>query len=206
MHHEGPVTEVLEVQNENASLLAFLPPFDKALGTRNICIAGLAFSWLLSIFSLFLAIVVLVPNHLGFAGFSFPQHTATILPEALPLAVNILITACIDCLGFIHTASLRWSLRKSTPIQLKSQTLCEHSQRRTELSSGECIFSMLSYPVLRWWISSTGDWDDQCHLFVFHWLWAGWTSFLVYLVFALKYWQDSHMELESSQYSTCLPP
>lgn len=62
MHHERPVTEVLEVQNENASLLAFLPPFDKALGTRNICIAGLAFSWLLSISSLFLVIVVLVPD------------------------------------------------------------------------------------------------------------------------------------------------
>lgn len=86
MRHEGPVTEV------------FLPEFDKALGTRNICIAGLAFSWLLSIAFLFFAIVGLVPNHLGLARFSFPKHTATILAEALPLAVNILITACIDCL------------------------------------------------------------------------------------------------------------
>lgn len=120
MHHERPVTEVLEVQNENTSLLAFLPPFDKALGTRNICIAGLAFSWLLSISSLFLAIVVLVPDHLGFAGFSFPKHTDTILPEAIPLVVNILITACIDCLGFIHTASLRWSLHRENRLQFNS--------------------------------------------------------------------------------------
>jgi len=120
MRYEGPVAEVLEVQNENASLLAFLPEFDKALDTRNICIAGLAFSWLLSIAFLFSAIVGLVPGHLGFAGFSFPKHTATILAEALPLAVNTLITACIDCLGFIHTASLRWSLHRENRLQFNS--------------------------------------------------------------------------------------
>lgn len=90
------------------------------MSTRNICIADLAFSWLLSISSLFLAIVVLVPDHLGFAGFSFPKHTDTILPEAIPLAVNILITACIDCLGFIHTASLRWSLHRENRLQFNS--------------------------------------------------------------------------------------
>ena len=105
------------MQNENTS---FLAEFDKALGTRNICIAGLAFSWLLSIAFLFFAIIGLVPGHLDFAGFSFPKQTATILAEALPLAVNILITACIDCLGFIHTALLRWSLYQENQLQFNS--------------------------------------------------------------------------------------
>ena len=107
------------MQNENALQVPFLPDFDKALDTRNICIAGLVFSWLLSTAFLFFGVVGLAPRHLGFK-FSVPRHTASILAETLPLAVNILITACINCLGYIHTASLRWSLHRENRLRFNS--------------------------------------------------------------------------------------
>lgn len=72
---------------------------------------------------LFFAIARLKPGHLGFTWFSFLAHNAsntTILAEALPLAINILVTACIDYLGFIHTASLRWSLHRENQLQFNS--------------------------------------------------------------------------------------
>lgn len=77
-------------------------PFDKGHTTRRLCSFGLFFSIIVGI-----AFIVLgfVSKGSGNA-FNFPL----IGKELVALSINIVITACTECLGLIHGTSLKWVL------------------------------------------------------------------------------------------------
>jgi len=84
-----------------------IPGFDKALSTRNICVTGLFITWALSLGSLAFAAYSLDIGQTWEANLQRLSHS---LREFMPLLFNIAITACIDCVGYIHSTSLRWAL------------------------------------------------------------------------------------------------
>ncbi|KAL6719515.1 hypothetical protein ACLMJK_003756 [Lecanora helva] len=82
--------------------------YDRASSTRYFCLCGLGFTWLLFIGGVIAIIVLATKSDEG-------NYTATLSHPAtgtvvLPLVFAVVITVCNECLGIIHTTSLRWSL------------------------------------------------------------------------------------------------
>ena len=106
-----------------------IPAFDKAHGTRNFCIAGLVFSWGIAV-----VCIALVPWTFR-SGRTFPAQNGGYTAdgqgehifflsarnqELIKLAVNVCITLCTDCLGYIHSTSLRWALKREKELHFNS--------------------------------------------------------------------------------------
>ncbi|KAH7077592.1 hypothetical protein BKA63DRAFT_508564 [Paraphoma chrysanthemicola] len=106
-----------------------LPPFDKANGTRNTCIAGLVLSMMVSI----ACIIIATWAFKGRRAFLLQTGSYTVdrygqrtfflgsTEQALvKLAVNVAITLCTDCLGYIHSTSFRWALSRENRLHFNS--------------------------------------------------------------------------------------
>lgn len=93
-----------------------LPDFDKDLGTRRVCIYGLVISWILSTICVGIGSYTM---RTPFPQFGVKQQLRILL-EILPLAINVVITGCVECLGFIHTTSLRWALWRENRLAFNS--------------------------------------------------------------------------------------
>jgi hypothetical protein len=77
-------------------------PFDKGHTTRRLCSFGLFFSIIVGIAFIVLGLVSKGSGNV----FNFPP----IGKELVVLLINIVITACTECLGLIHGTSLKWAL------------------------------------------------------------------------------------------------
>lgn len=106
-----------------------LPMYDKAFGTRNACIAGLIFSWLLAITCISLGPWTFKAGRMyseqggGFAHDNAGERSFflnNIEQELVKLAVNFCITLCVDCLGYIHSTALRWALWREHRLRFNS--------------------------------------------------------------------------------------
>ena len=110
-----------------------LPPFDRALRTRNICVAGIAISYILSVVCIGLPIYTYVRSA-NFArelrkyyGFDY-LYTSWCLGVVLDpgsrtvvdLVLNAAVTICTEALGYVHTASLRWALWREGRLHYNS--------------------------------------------------------------------------------------
>lgn len=127
--------------------------------TRNTCIAGLLFSWSIGIVCLTVAHWTFksaqrFQTHSG----SFTHNgqgqrvffTSTVNQELVKLAVNVCISLCTDCLGYIHSVSTRWALWReglldfnSNPRFLVSTRACSSSRWSTNIVSAFLL--MLCY-------------------------------------------------------------
>ena len=96
-----------------------LPNIDRAIGTRNICVAGLLLSCAISAICLALTLWDFKSGRIfrdlsGEYMHDQPgEHTfflSITAQELVKLAINICITFCTDCMGYIHATSLRWAL------------------------------------------------------------------------------------------------
>ena len=152
-----------------------LPSYDRATGTRNTCLAGLLFSWLISIACITLA-------HWTFnsvqsyrtptGGYSHNGQgervffLSTVCQELVKLAVNICISFCTDCLGYIHSVSTRWALWRerrllynSNARLLVSTPRCSSSRWSTNLVSGFLL--MVSYASSGQLFLSTNSTEEE---------------------------------------------
>lgn len=87
--------------------------FDRSLLTRNLCIAGLAVTWMVAAFCIgFGAYVSRVEYE--------PEITWDYTRDLLVLIQTLVITFCQDSLGYIHTVSLRWDLQRSGQLNFNS--------------------------------------------------------------------------------------
>jgi len=110
---------------------------DKSLLSRNICIGCLVFSWLWSVACISFGSqelpTKLHPSVNGYNIFldiqSRAMHGYRLSSSLLAIswgarlmtfALNILVTLCTDSLGFIQTASLRWSLHREGRLDFNS--------------------------------------------------------------------------------------
>jgi len=109
--------------SENTELISFShtsveketprPYFERSQLTRKLCIAGLSFSWAVSIFCI------------AFGAFTSrieyePSVQWESLSDALILAQTAILTLCQEALGYIHTVSLRWALQRDGKLEFNS--------------------------------------------------------------------------------------
>ena len=94
-----------------------LPSFDRAITTRNICIAGLLSTWIIALACLVFGAYSLRVGEDWSSNLHRLPHS---LGETLPLLFNVLITLCTDCLGYIHGTSLRWALWRENRLLFNS--------------------------------------------------------------------------------------
>ncbi|KAI4283107.1 MAG: hypothetical protein L6R38_002410 [Xanthoria sp. 2 TBL-2021] len=123
-----------------------LPSYDKGIGTRNTCMGGLIFSWLASIACITLArwtFKSVQSYRTSTGGYSHNRQgervffLSTARQEIVKLAVNVCISACTDCLGYIHSVSTRWALRREGRLRYNSNA-------RLVLSTPRCSSSRWS--------------------------------------------------------------
>jgi hypothetical protein len=76
--------------------------YDKALGTKRICITGLFFS--ICIGAAFIAVGVYAK------GSAKVYKLTPAAREFIPLSINFLVLMVTESLGYIHSISLRWAL------------------------------------------------------------------------------------------------
>ena len=110
---------------------------DKALLSRNICIGCLFLSWCVAIACITFGVYITPSWHDNYDDMwkdyepIYRRNISgyRITPSAwgwryavhlMPLALNLFITICTDSLGFIQTASLRWSLQRNGVLMYNS--------------------------------------------------------------------------------------
>ena len=104
---------------------------DKALLSRNICIGCLFLSWCVAIACITFGVYSTPSWHYHYddlwedyepIGYemTFSAWGWRCAVHLIPLALNLLITICTDSLGFIQTASLRWSLQRDGVLMYNS--------------------------------------------------------------------------------------
>ena len=108
---------------------------DEAILSRNICIGCLFLSWCVAIACITFGVYITPSWHdLDLWEDYMPIHRRNIsgyritssawglryAVHLIPLALNLLITICTDSLGFIQTASLRWSLQQDGVLMYNS--------------------------------------------------------------------------------------
>ncbi|KAF2686898.1 hypothetical protein K458DRAFT_429821 [Lentithecium fluviatile CBS 122367] len=105
------------------------PEYDKALGTRNTCVAGLLFSFAVSITCISLAPWAFRGRRAFLAqsgGYTVDKQgertffLASASQELVKLAVNICIAISTDCMGYIHATSFRWALQREGRLEFNS--------------------------------------------------------------------------------------
>ena len=92
---------------------------DKALGTRNCCVAGLCAAWFTGLAAVaggFYCIYLDMAEADLKPRFIIP-HAAK---EVLPLGINVIVTLLNESMGYIHTTTLRWSLQYENRLTFNS--------------------------------------------------------------------------------------
>ena len=121
--------------------------YDRGDATRRLCLSAIAVSAALAVVCIALGATVFKAKTPGNPGDGFttqPRYphnwsTVSVAPvtgELLPLALNAIMTVCLDSLGFIHATTLRWAL---------GTQLTFNANLRLFTSSRTCI--ALSWPA-----------------------------------------------------------
>ena len=137
--HESESERLLQFTNAKSTL----PAFDKAYGTRNVCIVGLALSWAISLVCLVLSPWTFRTGEIYLdqsGGYTHDGQGERILflgtreQELVKLVLNICIALLTDCLGYIHACSLRWALWREKQLVYNSNLRLLASTRHNSLS------------------------------------------------------------------------
>jgi hypothetical protein len=113
---------------------------DKAIATRNCCVAGLCAAWLTGFVGVaggFYCIYLDMSDVGRKSRFIIP-HAAK---EVLPLGINIVVTFLNESMGYIHSTTLRWSL--------------QYENRLTFNSNLRLLSSSTRYPSNKWYSNIT---------------------------------------------------
>lgn len=82
--------------------------FSQGTTTRKICIKGLVASWLCGVGCLAGGAATFnIPYGDAYISIRFPSR---IYKELAPLFINVVVTVLTECLGLIHSTTLRWTL------------------------------------------------------------------------------------------------
>lgn len=165
--HKEPLKPMSSLKETNMNWIhevRTLPAYDKGLMTRNTCIGGLIFSWLVSIACVTLAHWTFQSGQLfrtqngGYTHNGQGERVfflSTVRQELVKLAVNICISLCTDCLGYIHSASTRWALWREGRLLYNSNARLLVSTRR--YSSSRWSTNLVSAFLLMICYASSGQ-------------------------------------------------
>ncbi|PVH92493.1 hypothetical protein DM02DRAFT_635311 [Periconia macrospinosa] len=114
-----------------------LPNFEEALSTRNFCLVGLVATAIGSVASFSVGGILWKRQRVIYNGITDDYEQtptgfySTSAKEIASLLLNVYITACSESLGFIHAASLRWTLYREGRLKYNSNlhlfTSAKHS-------------------------------------------------------------------------------
>jgi hypothetical protein len=104
-----------------------LPEFHGSLETRRICIAAVVIMALLCLATFIASIVIF---KLRTPTFLYRAPITTRLAEPISFSVNLVLTQCLESLGYIHATSLRWALFKEERLKFNTNLRLFTSSRR----------------------------------------------------------------------------
>jgi hypothetical protein len=102
--------------------------YDKAIWTRNLSVIALCFCWVVGSAVAGFGIYVVYLVHTG----QNEGHYWTLphmVAEGIPLGINFVVTLLVETTGYIHTASLRWSLQREGKLTFNSNLRLLSSSR-----------------------------------------------------------------------------
>ncbi|KAK4548231.1 hypothetical protein LTR36_010101 [Oleoguttula mirabilis] len=135
-------------------------PYDRALKTRNTCIAALIFCWIAGLAVLGFGIYILWIIHTGAAERNYWQ-LPHMVAEGIPLAINLCVTLIVETTGYIHTASLRWSLQREGKLTFNSNLRLLSFSRTSAPNAWYSNFIVLACITLAYASSSLAFWHSN---------------------------------------------
>ena len=119
------------------------PPFDRDLTTRNVCIAGIAISYILALLSIALSVHIsrICNAELTTEGTICWHRWTTVISmissirTPIDLALNVAVTLCTESLGYVHSTSLRWALWREGRLAYNSNLRLLNRARRSAINS-----------------------------------------------------------------------
>ena len=116
--------ELDTIENEVELLDRPLPRYDKDHKTRRLCILGLITSLIISIICIGYSIQIFRTNELGstggLSGLTILYNLKGNSGKAITYLFLIIMTACTESLGYIHTITLRWALAHEGRLDFNS--------------------------------------------------------------------------------------
>ena len=143
--------------------------YDRANGTRKMCIAGLVFSALVG--TGFIVLGTLAKGH----NKTFRLNSVAL--ELIPLAINVVVLIVTESLGYIHATSLRWSLFYEGKLEFNTNLRLLTFSRRNPANgwaANTAFFVTLALcygasPMIlvrntySFYLNDGGDWEDYSH-------------------------------------------
>jgi hypothetical protein len=109
------------VEAINSGLITDLPEYDKAHSTRKFCVAGIWFSALLGMSCLATCGPVFQHRIHGYdTQGAYLLRAPSLMGHVISLCINVVVAACTDVLGYVHTTSLRWTLVQEGRLEYNS--------------------------------------------------------------------------------------
>lgn len=105
--------------------------FDRGRQIKTFCVISVIVTWILSSGCLAFSIYIIQNNAAGEHLYRFSRFERT----ALPLVLNVVVALCTDAVGYVHTVSLRWSLKHEGRLYWNSNLRLFSSSRKTALNA-----------------------------------------------------------------------
>jgi hypothetical protein len=159
----GPTVRTLGKDNRSIRSVEsadFPYAYNRALWTRNCCIAGLILCWLAGIATEAYSIYIFCRMRTAPASDQPLTDAAPLwrLPhmvaEGIPLAINVVVTLLVESTGYIHTASLRWALLRDDKLRFNSNLRLLSSSRTSKPNKWYSNLVVLAFITLAYASSS----------------------------------------------------
>lgn len=93
------------------------PAYNEDLRTRRIAVCGLGFTCALSLFTLLTGVALLTKEG---SDLPFVATSSAATRELFPIFTTLIVTLCIETVGYIHSSSLRWALVREERLEYNS--------------------------------------------------------------------------------------
>lgn len=135
-------------------------PYDRALGTRNLCIFALVCCWLAGVSISGFGAYILYWINTGTAATTY-WRLPHMVAEGIPLAINLLVTLLVETTGYIHTASLRWALQREGRLTFNSNLRLLSFSKTSRPNKWYANFLVLAFITLAYASSSLTFWHSH---------------------------------------------
>ena len=139
--------------------------YDRSLSTRRTCYAGLMLTWLIGAAGAIAIASILAASKARDDGILETRISGRIVTLLLPLALAVIVTFCNECIGLIHTTTLRWALWQEGRLRFNSNLRLLTSAKRSRPNAWYvnvlCIFmTAVSYTAAGGVALPQGEDDD----------------------------------------------
>lgn len=159
----------IELQSTPYDNANIKPIYNRAPGTRSACITGLTFSVCVGIGFIIFGVLAKGRDRIF--------HLNSVALELIPLAINVVVLAVTESLGYIHATSLRWALFYEGKLEFNTNLRLLTFSRRNFANgwiANLLFFTSLALcygasPMILvrntygFYLNDGGDWNDYSH-------------------------------------------